>query len=94
MKRGSQHQVDRPGIEPRYTLQQTRQLLGCGGTRLKELLKLGREYGPKLHPTKGGLWPTYKLSHKCRMVPASAIERHTRHQARRFGEGLMVDSAA
>jgi hypothetical protein len=82
----------RPALEPRYTLAQAMQLLGCGPTRLHELLKLGREYGARLHPSKGGLWPTYKLSHKCRLVPASAIERHTRHMARVHGEGRMVES--
>ena len=79
-------------LEPRYTLTESMHLLGCGTTRLHELITLGREYGPRLHPRKGGLWPTYKLSHKCRLIPASAIARHTQHMARVHGEGRMVES--
>ena len=46
----------------------------------------GQEYGVRLHPTRGGLWPTFKAGHKCRRITLAAIERHKRHRAKLHGE--------
>ena len=60
---------------------ETRAQLGVGETELCALLWLGRKFRG-LHPLRGGLWPTFKLSHKNRRVPASAIARHMQHKLR------------
>lgn len=65
-------------LEPTYSTQETRAYLGCGKTQVFELIKLGERY-KGCHPTRGGLYPTFKASHKNRRVPLSAIEQHTRH---------------
>jgi hypothetical protein len=56
-------------------------LLGIGETELHKLLNLGRKF-KGLHPLKGGLYPTFKLSHKNRRVPVGAIARHLNHKLR------------
>lgn len=86
-------------LEPTFSLGQTAQHLGCGRTAVSELVALGKAYKSKLHPTRGGLWPTFKISHKNRRVPLSAIDRHKRHMARLAGEPeppatLVVQAAA
>lgn len=74
-------------IEPMLSLAQVRERLGCGITRMHELINLGlRHQG--LHPTLGGLWPTFKLSHKCRRVPLGAIVRHEEHMLRLEVDGM------
>jgi hypothetical protein len=73
-------------LEPTFSLAETAKHLGCGRTRISELVDLGLAHGARLHPTRGGLWPTFKISHKNRRVPLSAIDRHKRHMAKIAGE--------
>lgn len=73
-------------LEETFSLAETARHLGCGRTAVAELVKLGKEYKAKLHPTRGGLWPTFKVSWKNRRVPLSAIDRHKQHMARLAGE--------
>ena len=68
-------------LEPMYSLADTCAQLGVSKMELHSLLYLGRKFsGP--HPTKGGIFPSYKLSHKNRRVPAGAIMRHMQHMLR------------
>jgi hypothetical protein len=70
-------------LEPTYSVDEVRLHFGFQGKDVVfELLALGRKYGAALHPTKGGLYPTFKPSHKSRRIPLSAIERHKRHMSR------------
>lgn len=75
-------------LEPTFSLEETANHLGCGRTTVAALVKLGKCYKAKLHPQRGGLWPTFKVSHKIRRVPLSAIDRHKQHMARLAGEPL------
>lgn len=72
----------RESLEPTYSVQETAARLGCGAWQVNELIGLGRKHREQLHPTRGGLWPTFKPSHKCRRIPLGAIQRHERHMAR------------
>lgn len=74
-------QILRAPLERTYSLPQVRELLGVGRTRLHELLKIGQAQ-KGLHPTRGGLWPTYKISWKSRRVPEGAIHRYLEHMQR------------
>lgn len=76
-------------LERTYSLLETREMLGVGDTTLHALLNLGRKY-KGLHPLKGGLWPSYKLSHKKRRVPESALARHIQHMFRLENEPMFA----
>ncbi len=62
--------------EPTYSVAEVAQRWGCGVWAVHQKIALGRKHGESLHPTRGGLWPTYKALHKGRQIPLSAIERH------------------
>lgn len=82
----------RSKLEPMLTLAEVGEHLRLKSTAVFELVRLGRVHGQRLHPVKGGLWPTYKPSHKTRLVPMGAIERHLRHMGRvHDGAGVVVD---
>lgn len=72
----------RDALEPTYSLAEVAARFGCTTWQINELVQLGKQHGSKLHPTRGGLWPTFKPSHKCRRVPLSAIYRHEAHMSR------------
>lgn len=86
MKRTGFQTKSTAALEETFSLGETAKHLGCGRTAVAALVNLGKEYKDKLHPTRGGLWPTFKVSHKNRRVPLSAIERHKRHMAKLSGE--------
>jgi hypothetical protein len=71
-------------LEPTFSLAETGKYLGIGNTAMHELIKFGESYGAKLHPARGGLYPTYK-GPRHRRIPLSAIQRHLRHMARLNG---------
>ncbi len=71
-------------LEQTFSTDEVRAHLGCGKTQLFELIKLGRRH-KGCHPTRGGLYPTFRASFKSRRVPLSAIERHKQHMARVHG---------
>lgn len=73
-------------LEPTFSIKETGLHLGLGDRAVRDLVALGQEYGVRLHPTRGGLWPTFKAGHKCRRITLAAIERHKRHQAKLHGE--------
>lgn len=78
----------RPGsleLEPTFSPAQVGAHLGLGATQVAELIALGKTHGAKLHPTRGGLWPTFRGA-KHRRIPLSALDRHKRHLARVAGE--------
>lgn len=69
-------------LEPTYSPAEVARHFGCSRWQVNELVQLGRRMGRELHPRRGGLWPTFRVSHKCRRIPLSAIERHKTHMAR------------
>jgi hypothetical protein len=69
-------------LEPTYSVDEVAHHFGCGKWQVQELVRLGVLHGQALHPSRGGLYPTFKPSHKSRRIPLSAIERHKRHMAR------------
>lgn len=72
----------REALEPTYSIDEVAQRFGCTAWQISQLVQLGKRYGLQLHPTRGGLCPTYKVSHKCRRIPLSAIHRHEQHMGR------------
>lgn len=72
-------------LEPTFSPAQVGEHLGLGHNAVAELIAFGRKYGAKLHPKRGGLYPTFR-GPKLRRIPLSAIERHKRHMARIHGE--------
>lgn len=70
------------GLEPTFSPAEVAVHFGCTVWQVMQLVKLGRVHGAALHPTRGGLWPTFKASHKSRRVPLAAVERHKRHMER------------
>jgi len=71
--------------EPTFSPKEIGAHLGIGHNAVSELIQFGRKYGPKLHPTRGGLYPTFKGA-KHRRIPLSALDRHKRHMARINGD--------
>lgn len=69
-------------LEPTYSVDEVADHFGQGKWQIQELVKLARIHGQSLHPTRGGLFGTFKPSYKARRIPRSAIERHKRHMAR------------
>lgn len=69
-------------LEPTYSLAEVAEHFGCSKDQVLKLVKFGATHGAKLHPTRGGLYPTFKPSHKSRRIPLSAIERHKAHMSR------------
>jgi hypothetical protein len=55
--------------------------LGIGRTMLHELIFLGRRH-KGCHPLKGGLWPTFKVSHRNRRISDAALRAHLAHMER------------
>lgn len=70
------------GLEPTYSPAEVAAHFGCSVWQVMQLVRLGRVHGAALHPARGGLWPTFKVSHKARRVPLAAVERHKRHMER------------
>lgn len=68
-------------LEPTYSLAEVAEHFGCSKCQVLKLVQLGHVFGSKLHPVRGGLYPTFKPSHKSRRIPLSAIERHKRHMS-------------
>ena len=82
-------------LEPTYSPAEVAAHFGCSVWQVMQLVRLGRVHGAALHPLRGGLWPTIKVSHKCRRIPLSAVERHARHMERAgSGRGERVEVAA
>lgn len=71
-------------LEPTFSPAQVGKHLGLGRTAVFELMDLGRQH-KGCHPRRGGLWPTFKATHKSRRIPLSAIERHKQHLAKLEG---------
>jgi len=71
-------------LEPTFSPEEVGKHLGLGATAVQELVNYGLKYKAHLHPTRGGLYPTFKGA-KLRRIPLSAIERHKRHMARLDG---------
>jgi transposase-like protein len=70
-------------LEATYSVAEVAEHFGCSAWQVHQLVRLGRAHGARLHPTRGGLWPTFLPSRKCRRIPASAIARHLAHMERR-----------
>lgn len=64
--------------------------LGCGRWQINQFLKLGAQYGRALHPWRGGLFGSFKVSHKCRRITVAAIEAHKRHLERLESDATFV----
>ncbi len=71
-----------PALEPTYSPEQVAEHFGVTVRQVRKLVALGQQYRSKLHPTRGGLWPTFRPSHKVRRITLTAIERHKRHMER------------
>ena len=72
-------------LEPTYSVDEVAAHLGLSRRAIFSLLSIGRRHRG-CHPIRGGLWPTFKPSHKIRRIPLSAIQRHKRHLSRVHGE--------
>lgn len=72
----------REALEPTYSIDEVCARFGCEKTQVHALINLGKRFGRALDPLRGGLYPTFKPSHKSRRIPLSAIERHEAHMAR------------
>jgi transposase len=71
-----------PQLEATYSPEQVADHFGVSVREVRRLVALGTKYGADLHPTRGGLHPTFRVSHKVRRITAGAIERHKEHQRR------------
>lgn len=69
-------------LEPTFSIEEVCARFGCERTQIHDLIRYGKTYGAALDPRRGGLYPTFKPSHKSRRIPLSAIERHEAHMAR------------
>lgn len=72
----------REALEPTYSVAEVCQRWGCKHSLVRNLVRLGKVYGAALDPVRGGLYPTFRPSHKSRRIPLSAIERHEAHMSR------------
>lgn len=80
----------RPGraqLEATFSRAEVMAYLGIQKSKLGELVQLGRRFHG-VHPTKGGLWPVFRPSHKVVRIPQSAIERHLEHMERMRSDPL------
>jgi hypothetical protein len=68
-------------LESTCSMAEARAHMGIGETQLHALIFLGKKFCG-LHPLKGGIYPTFKLSHKNRRIPISAIQQHEQHKLR------------
>ena len=71
-----------PLLEATVSIEEAAAHLGCGRWQINQLLRLGARYGRALHPWRGGIFGSFKVSHKCRRITVAAIEAHKRHLAR------------
>lgn len=58
-------------LEDTFSPEQVAAHFGCTVRQVHRLIEQGRR-----KPYAGGLWPTFKASHKARRIPRSAVERH------------------
>lgn len=58
-------------LEDTFSPEQVAAHFGCTVRQVHRLIEQGRR-----KPYAGGLSPTFKVSHKVRRIPRSAIERH------------------
>lgn len=72
----------RTTLEPMFSPAAVAAHLGVSTRHVRQLIALGAAHGEALHPTRGGLWPAYRVSHKCRRIPLVAIDRHLAHMER------------
>jgi len=72
-------------LEPTFSPAEVGAHLGLGHNAVAELIAFGRKFGAKLHPTRGGLYPTFRGA-KLRRIPVSALDRHKRHMAALAGD--------
>lgn len=76
-------------LEATHSRADVMEFLGCGPTKLHELMQQGRRFRG-VHPTKGGLFPIFRVSHKCIRIPQSAIDRHLAHMDRLVNDDLFA----
>ncbi len=69
-------------LERTVSIEEAAEHLGCGRWQLHKLLQYGDRYGRALHPWRGGIFGSFKVSHKCRRITVAAIEAHKRHMTR------------
>lgn len=74
--------MSRPIIEPMLSPAEVAARWGVTVRHVRALVALGARHGRELHPSRGGLWPTLRLSHKVRRIPVAAVERHEAHMSR------------
>lgn len=70
-----------PALDPTYSPAEVAAAWGLSLRTIEELVRLGRVHRG-LHPTRGGLWPTYRPTHRSRRIPAAAMARHLAHMER------------
>lgn len=70
-----------PALEPTYSRAEVMAHLGVQKSKLWDLCELGRRHRG-CHPTKGGIYPVFRVSHCVLRIPAGAIERHKSHMMR------------
>ena len=69
-------------LEPTFSAAQVGAHLGLSRSGVHVLRCLGDQYGRDLHPSRGGLWPSFLGGSRTRRFPLGAVERHKSHLAR------------
>lgn len=76
-------------LEDTFSPEQVAAHFGCTVRQVHRLIELGRR-----KPYAGGLAPTFKVSHKARRIPRSAIERHKSWMDRQGAASATQEAAA
>jgi len=69
-------------LDPTYSAAEVGAHLGLSRSEIHRLRVLGEQFGRELHPSRGGLWPSFHAGSRRRRYPLAAIERHKQHHER------------
>lgn len=72
----------KPQLETTYSADEVGAHLGITRGTVWALQVLGENFGHELHPSRGGLWGSFKTGHRTRRFPASSVEAHKAHLLR------------
>lgn len=70
-----------PDLEVTYSTAAVSRHLGVCARKVTQLIAFGERF-QGVHPTRGGLYPTFLATPRARRIPLSAIERHKAHLKR------------
>ncbi len=69
-------------LEETFSAAQVGAHLGLSRSAVDLLRIEGATWGRDLHPSRGGLWPSFRTGERRRRFSAAAVEAHKRHLAR------------